>query len=80
MYHTEMNPGESLDVGNGMTVTVGRKQADGSAVMTVTAQPGAAFTFTSPTEQAKVTISDKEGSRTKLSVQADRSVPIRKNV
>lgn len=79
MYHTEMNPGESLDVG-GMTVTVGRKQADGSAVLTVTAKPGAAFTFTSPTEQAKVTISDKEGSRTKLSVQADRSVPIRKNV
>ncbi len=79
MYHTEMNAGDTLEIGNGLTVAVCRKHADGSAELKLTAKPGATFSFTLGNEKAEVFVSEKEGSRTKLSVQADRSVPIRKN-
>lgn len=78
MLHSEMNKGESIKVGNGLEVTMLRKNADGTATFSLTAKPGASFTFTNGSEQAQVLVGNKDGARAKLSIDAPRSVAIEK--
>lgn len=79
MLHSEMNKGDSIKVGTGLEVTMLRKNADGSATFTLTAQPGASFTYSHGTEQAQVMVGNKDGARAKLSIDAPRSVAIEKH-
>ncbi len=79
MLHSEMNKGDTIKVGDGMEVTMVRKNADGSATFTLTAKPGACFTYSHGTEQAKVTVGSKDGGRSKLSIDAPREVAIKKH-
>jgi len=79
MLHSEMNKGDSIKVGTGLEVTMLRKNADGSATFTVTAKPGASFTYSHGAEQAQVMVGNKDGARAKLSIDAPRSVAIEKH-
>lgn len=78
MLHSEMNKGETITVGASLEMTMLRKNHDGSTTFTVTAQPGASFTFAHGDEKAQVVVGTKDGSRTKLSVDAPRNVAIKK--
>lgn len=79
MLHSEMNKGDTIKVGDGMEVTMLRKNADGSTVFSLTAKPGASFTYAHGAEQAKVVVGSKDGGRAKLSIDAPRDVAIKKH-
>lgn len=78
MFHTELERGDSLQIGSGLSVKLQRKHEDGSADFVLTCAPGASFTYAMGDESASVEVRHREGYRAKVAVDADRSVKITK--
>lgn len=78
MLHTELERGDGLKIGNGLTLRLQRKHEDGSADFVLSCLPGSSFTYELDGQSACVEVRRKDGGRAKVSVDAPRSVQITK--